>query len=556
MRIGKHQSVFLLSTITFYLVFIAVSYLTLGRSISLLPAHKKLKTDYTYSIVRHPIYSGYYYIAAAIMIGFPTLLNSLAFVLVIIGTLVRVKVEEDVLLGADAAYPDYKAKVRRRIFSLALMVPLLIFIFSLFFSPRTIVTGSAEAKEVVIVKSKLPPLSLAPLEYDDFAAVFIGNHIYRRLFGTRVGALLSNEDLNIVYKKNQKSKVFFNVPIVKDCEGAIVAKQVIVREIVEILKKKNWILPDLELCTLDSSDLCFLTSKSKDIHRSLEAIYLRVGWSHKQSNFIGVGPYCMKINKVDSAQLIAEAKLTPHSDFKSFRLPLILFTTSDSSERFDVDLYSAGSKESLLDESRAVRTHTPVAYYVLSNSLKEGMAYFWELEEYKSAMKSFLLENKLVFNEPNFTETFFPRQNVELAADTEYIYDLPRHSFLVPEYFNKCDEFVAGLNQKVKEEIFFCGDPSALINDSIRLKNKKWHGFLTPVIPGTPIRNGTYEQYFSDYSNDSWLKDSTNSRFNLIGTGDMFVDANVKSIASVLPNPLGLSDLFVTDLIFQFKFAK
>ncbi len=549
MRVGGNQSVFFLSTISFYLVFIVFSYLALGRSISLLPAHKKLKTKFTYSIVRHPIYSGYYYIASAILIGFPTLINTLAFALVVLGTLVRIRVEEKVLLSADSAYADYKIRVGRKIFSLALLIPLLIFIISLFFSPRSDISLKTKSSGVIVVKSKLPPLSLAPLEYDDFAAVFIGNHIYRRLYGTRVGTLLRNDDLNIIYTPNNKSKVFFNLPVVKDCEGAIVPKKTIIQEVVEILKKKNWILPDLEFCSLESSDLCFLTSKSKDIQRSLEAIYLRVGWSHKQKSHIGVGPYCMKVAKLDSDKLIAEALLTPHSDFKSFSLPTIKFTTIKSIENFDLDLYSSGNRELLLGKSRPVRTHTPVAYYVLSNGLKKGKAYFWELGEYKLAMKTYLLENELVFNEPNFTESFFPSQNDELLPDTEYVYNLPNRSFLVPEYINKCDDFVAGLNKKVKKEIFYCGDPSSLINDSIRLKNRKWYGFLTPVIPGTPIRNGTYEQYFSNYSKESWLRDTTYSRFTLIGTGDMFVDANVKSIASVLPNPLGLSDLFITDLI-------
>jgi len=86
----------------------------LGRSFGIVAANRGIKTSGLYSRVRHPAYSGY----LVSYLGYVAENGSLRnVILLVVGTgaqLVRMS-EEERMLGLDATYRDYLARVRHRL---------------------------------------------------------------------------------------------------------------------------------------------------------------------------------------------------------------------------------------------------------------------------------------------------------------------------------------------------------------------------------------------------------------------------------------------------------
>lgn len=90
------------------------SFLTLGRSFAVLPAVRTIATGGPYRIIRHPAYVGELLLAAACMAAAPSAM-SCGLVLLAVGlTMLRIRVEENLLLS-DPAYADYADGVRYRL---------------------------------------------------------------------------------------------------------------------------------------------------------------------------------------------------------------------------------------------------------------------------------------------------------------------------------------------------------------------------------------------------------------------------------------------------------
>ena len=90
---------------------VVVSKFTLGRSFGLIPANRGVIVRGPYRLVRHPIYTGYWIMHAALLLAHPEPLNFLAIFLADGATVIRALKEERVLCQ-DAEYREYCGRVR------------------------------------------------------------------------------------------------------------------------------------------------------------------------------------------------------------------------------------------------------------------------------------------------------------------------------------------------------------------------------------------------------------------------------------------------------------
>lgn len=96
------------------LLIIITGKVTLGRSFGLLPANRGVVCRGIYTIVRHPIYSGYLMTHAAFLLAHPTAWNAALLVTSDTALLLRAVYEERTL-ATDSAYVAYMARVRWRV---------------------------------------------------------------------------------------------------------------------------------------------------------------------------------------------------------------------------------------------------------------------------------------------------------------------------------------------------------------------------------------------------------------------------------------------------------
>jgi protein-S-isoprenylcysteine O-methyltransferase Ste14 len=89
-------------------------YLTLRRSLGLVPAHRGLVTSGIYSIVRHPLYASYVLAEVGYLAQSPRLWNVGVVALVWTCQLLRIRNEER-LLSEDPAYRVYRERTRWRL---------------------------------------------------------------------------------------------------------------------------------------------------------------------------------------------------------------------------------------------------------------------------------------------------------------------------------------------------------------------------------------------------------------------------------------------------------
>lgn len=88
--------------------------LTLRRSFGIVPAHRGLKTDGLYAVVRHPMYAGYLVTHVGVMLAMPSIWNALIYAVGWTFLVLRMRAEEQVL-SADEAYRAYRGRVRYRL---------------------------------------------------------------------------------------------------------------------------------------------------------------------------------------------------------------------------------------------------------------------------------------------------------------------------------------------------------------------------------------------------------------------------------------------------------
>jgi protein-S-isoprenylcysteine O-methyltransferase Ste14 len=92
------------------LIIVVVGKLTLGRSFGLVPANRGVVVGGPYTLVRHPIYTGYLITHAGFLLAHPSLWNVIVLVVGDVALVVRALMEERTL-SADEAYRGYCQRV-------------------------------------------------------------------------------------------------------------------------------------------------------------------------------------------------------------------------------------------------------------------------------------------------------------------------------------------------------------------------------------------------------------------------------------------------------------
>lgn len=87
------------------------SVVDLWKSFGLLPANRGIVSGGVYSLIRHPIYLGYFLLFIGVISHYLSLLNFVLFILFIVLTVLRIRLEE-FLLQKDENYLLYSKKVR------------------------------------------------------------------------------------------------------------------------------------------------------------------------------------------------------------------------------------------------------------------------------------------------------------------------------------------------------------------------------------------------------------------------------------------------------------
>jgi protein-S-isoprenylcysteine O-methyltransferase Ste14 len=86
----------------------------LGRRFGLLPANRGIVTSGPFALVRHPIYSGWFILTLGLVMAYPTLHNLLMLALTIPVMILRIDLEEQ-LLVQDVEYRGYCTKTKYRL---------------------------------------------------------------------------------------------------------------------------------------------------------------------------------------------------------------------------------------------------------------------------------------------------------------------------------------------------------------------------------------------------------------------------------------------------------
>ena len=106
--LASDQATALLSAVG--LVLVVAGKMTLGRSFGVVPANRGVVVRGPYSLVRHPIYTGYLITHVAFLIAHPAPWNLSIILIADVALVVRALMEERVL-SADATYRQYCQRV-------------------------------------------------------------------------------------------------------------------------------------------------------------------------------------------------------------------------------------------------------------------------------------------------------------------------------------------------------------------------------------------------------------------------------------------------------------
>lgn len=537
----------------FYLVFMGAAYAALGRNLGVLPSVKNLTSRGPYSLVRHPIYAAHLLLAGTLLAAKTSAWNAAGFGLLLTGLLLRIRAEERLLME-DAAYREYAARVPARLLTVVLAAPL-IAIFAVLEAEKLSATLGAPGR--LQVQTSFPVISLDPRVYDDWASVFVGNHIYPRLLPEAGKEWIPSiakearfECIDAAAKPLapcRKEILLLKFQELTSCQGGVIDRGSLRREVETLLRLKNWILPGHKTCANPDYDLCLEYSGIPDVTRRLKNVYFRFGWSGQDftKDVIGVAPYCFKIEK-RAADSILSGTLVPQ---KGSKLPLIELTTSDDpAAPFNVALF--GSPNLLGAGRRNIDLITPVAYYVVSNPSIAPERLPWNTPEIKRIIRDHLADMDLVYRTDTLLSEWMPDGSA--LRPTARTSSTPGVEFVLPDYLPGCAPLAEKLHAADPRIDARCANTTLYIENRIRSRKAPWHGFLTPLSPGAPGRTSVVDQYFSSGSNESWLRGarSPSSHFYRAGLGKALVTVDQRVVCGITGNPMGQSDFVISDLIY------
>lgn len=89
--------------------------ISLGKSFSIMPARRKIKTTFPYNVVRHPVYALYIIGDICFVLAVPTIRNIVVLVCGILSLITRSRLEERVL-STDPQYVKYTLRTQYRLF--------------------------------------------------------------------------------------------------------------------------------------------------------------------------------------------------------------------------------------------------------------------------------------------------------------------------------------------------------------------------------------------------------------------------------------------------------
>lgn len=552
-RASPVVSSFTLASSLFYLVFMGAAYAALGRNLGVLPSVKNLVRRGPYALVRHPIYSAHLGLAVTLLAANPCAWNAFACAALFAGIFLRVEGEER-LLSEDPSYRDYSAEVGRRFIAPALAAPLMVLVFV---KAADRLAGPPGAPATLRVQTSFPILSLDPRVYDDWASVFVGNHIYPRLLpepGREWIPSIAEESRFECLERGasalapcRKERVLLKLRELTSCGGRKIERASLRAEIMMILRAKNWILPGNTECSRKGFDLCLEYAGIPDVTRRLQNVYFRFGWSAQDfsKDLVGVAPYCFKIGKRTPDSILAGA-LIPR---KGANLPRVELTTSDDAgSAFNVALF--GAPTLLKGGRKNIDLITPVAYYVVSNPASPPERFPWNSPKIKALIRAHLAENDLVYRADTLLSAWMPEGgalNRGAKAGTK-----ARFEFALPDYLPGCAALAGRLQAADPRLAARCLNTTLYIEERIRSRKSAWSGFLTPLSPGAPGRTSVIDQYFSAGSNESWLRGaaSPSDHFYRVGLGKALITVDRRVVCGITGNPMGQSDFVISDLIY------
>lgn len=549
----------------FYFIMLGYGMLKLGRNFGVAPSLRNIVEGGPFKLVRHPIYSCYLHLTIVFVTIFLTWMNALSLLILWLGLFIRAREEEKILMH-DPAYKDLMLMIKCRFFSPWFSFPsiLVLLVAALsYFGPAY---SWAQSKNVVVAQLGNPVLSLDPLVYDDWASVFVGNHLYPRFVAepTRPWIPFVAHDLQIIcsdpLSKNistncKKVQVEFFPKPFNDCMGRSIDRDTIQTEFFKTLRKKTWILPGWAPCKASGKTSVCVTAKNvSDIPRRLQNLYLRFGWSKTTSADlrIGSGPYCLtkKTLGTDGIQ-IREGELTPISTLSS-DLPVIQFFDSVTNERFfNIGLY--GTHELLKEKRVNVHSHTPLAYYSISHPRWAKVRTPWNSLATKKLVATHLVKSNILFDHemPELAK-LVPAGKATEGPWAHEMKKTDSATVFLPDYLPNCDGLATKLSQSWRDYpkiIVKCVDISSYTDKFIRTEEVRYDVFISPLSPGAPGRDAIRYQYFSADSQESWTKQHKNSEelFYLIGMGQSLVTVDGEKFCGLKPSSMGMGDIAITD---------
>ena len=161
----------LVASFLFYTLVLLLALVRLGRSFGVAPALRTVRVEWPYDKLRHPMYGAYIHLFGLTLIAFPSVRNFWLVILCLFGFFLRAR-EEEAVLKTDEVYKSV-LKVKNRFFGWAFSAPFVAALLSsILFGPRNV--------NQVRLSFPYSIMTLNPLVYDEWHAVFLGNHIYRR----------------------------------------------------------------------------------------------------------------------------------------------------------------------------------------------------------------------------------------------------------------------------------------------------------------------------------------------------------------------------------------
>lgn len=418
------------------------------------------------------------------------------------------------------------------------------------------------------VQFGFPVTSLDPLIYDDWSAVFVGNHIYHRFIAEPERAIAQGiagnlkmrcDGIESVQMNCPRIRVSFSIEPFKDCMGRTYSVDDIKKEFSMIIDEKTWILPDHELCHEPGADVCLTATNVPEIARRLKNLYMRFGWSKASASdgMFGSGPYCLKVTRKKNETIYGGELQLQASQVGGAHLPQkIEFNQSiDPAEPFDVALY--GTSALLRGNRRNIPTQTPLGYFVVSNSKLRSQLLPWNTVQVRDIIKKHLDRHELTYAQRSALDDLLPKGGAVEGGLRKRVGNLRERERVLslPDYLPDCESLKSALNehwsQAKSSALAECANTSALAEQIVKHGKSDWGGFLTPISPGVPGKNSIAYQYFSPESRESFTGPAKNAAelFYLTGIGQSFTTLDGVNLCRLKANPLGLGDVFVSDFV-------